>query len=534
MLTGAVKLLRGGVFFREVDAFPLPGAWYLLAGVMALFGQSLVVARVLDAAIYTAMVVVSYVLARKVLGRGAAAFYGMSLVALKYWAWPIWTAYVYPDLAIALTMGGILALVRLLEGREHWPAFVAGLLFAAATSCKQTVGIYPGLVGLGMLGAWRILAIHGAPAWSSALVGSGTAAPRPLRPLWLYAAGGAVGLATPFFYFAAHGLGTAMVVNGLVRPFVGYLPLSGLPYSKMLNLCEFGKLDPAALFPYFPGMSWFLLHFHFTADQVWPRVPSEVVEAVVRTIYVLIPLAFAVAAALLGHDLHMRRQRTVATAKALAFCLLTGATLLSAFPRADYPHLINVAPTWLAAIFLAADLFMRREGAGPWRRRLVSGAMALGLTVAVIGGVLMLMLMHRACSSPIWLPHMGRRWVVPRQEQLVTIVNFVRSHTKPGDPLFVLGHEAYFYFLCDRYSPWPFAQPFPGQTGAVSGRELADLIERHRVRYIIKGNTALPGLPPIAAYAPLLIRYIERHYREVDLKAGSGDNYCGAVLERVE
>jgi hypothetical protein len=531
-LSGAIKLLKGGMFYRDVDAYPLPGAWYLLAAVMSLFGKSLMTARVLNLAIYAGMVVVSYLAVRRVASAYVAAAYGVSLIALKYWAWPVWTEYVYPDLAIALAMAGILVFMRSLQGPERWPAFAAGLLFGAAAFCKQTVGIYPGLTGFALLAARGIFATRGAPAWSQAAVRSDAAGARPFRALSYYALGAVLPLGVPLLYFAAHGLGGVMVTNALLRPFTGYLPLSGLPYTRMLKLWEFGRISPPVLFSYLPGMSFFWLDLRSAAIHAWPAGPSRAAEAAARLTFVMIPLGFVGGAVLLGRAL-LTRPPVPATARALALYLLAGGVFLSLFPRGDYLHVIDVGPAWLAVLFLAGHLIMSGAGGARWRSRLVGAAMALGAVTALVGGLLMLVLMYRACSITIELPNAGRMRVAPKHKGLVTIVNYIRSHTKPGEPLFVLGPEAYYYFLCDRYSPWRFPQLFPGQSGGRSGREVADLIAKHRVPYVIEGNTTLPGIAPIASYAPSLVRYVETHYREVELQPGPENNSCGVVLKRV-
>ena len=53
ILTNAAKILRGAVFYRELDADPFPGATYCLAFFMKLFGEHLSVARGLAAPVNT-------------------------------------------------------------------------------------------------------------------------------------------------------------------------------------------------------------------------------------------------------------------------------------------------------------------------------------------------------------------------------------------------------------------------------------------------------------------------------------------------
>ena len=98
MLTNAAKLLHGGVFYRDVDAYPFPGSHYLLAGAFALFGEHLAVARGLAACVFAGIVAALYLAALPVLGRVRAALFGFSLLAFKVLAWPSFTAFYYWDL----------------------------------------------------------------------------------------------------------------------------------------------------------------------------------------------------------------------------------------------------------------------------------------------------------------------------------------------------------------------------------------------------------------------------------------------------
>ena len=80
-------------------------------------------------------------------------------------------------------------------------------------------------------------------------------------------------------------------------------------------------------------------------------------------------------------------------------------------------------------------------------------------------------------------------------------VEYIEAHA--GEPFFVYGHEAYYYFLTGRYFPdWPFAQLYPGQTGADAGLELAAAVDRVSPARVIRGVVEWPGLPSIAGYAP--------------------------------
>ena len=95
-----------------------------------------------------------------------------------------------------------------------------------------------------------------------------------------------------------------------------------------------------------------------------------------------------------------------------------------------------------------------------------------------------------------------------------SIVNLARAELEPGDPLFVYGHEAAFYFLADRFTTWRFAQLYPGQVGEGGGRELADHLRAHPPAVIVRG---LAGTPPLDTYTPELLSWVKGNY-EVDTR----------------
>ena len=103
-------------------------------------------------------------------------------------------------------------------------------------------------------------------------------------------------------------------------------------------------------------------------------------------------------------------------------------------------------------------------------------------------------------------------WVAPSQAYIESIVKYVEDETEEGDPLFVFGQEADFYFLTGRLFPWPFAQLYPGQTGDDGGGALAALVHRERPEVILNGMQRWPGLPLLASYVKPVRRYVDTRY----------------------
>jgi hypothetical protein len=525
MLTGAVKLLRGGIFYRDVAAYPTPGAWYLLAAAMRLAGESVVTARTLTLIALAVTVGLFYLIGRRVLGPRLSFACGVALLAVKFWALPAWIAYLYADVAFVLASGAALAFIVGWQRQRALAFFVAGLLFGAAALCKQTVGICPALMGLAALCA--AAAARGDSQASRRLrlfLGVSEPTGRPVSFIAAFVAGSLVMLAIPALYFARHGLAAEMLTASLWRPISGYLPSSGVSYLEMLRWSHFGALPEHAMRGYQPMVLLALLSAGSRADAALRHALSE---AHVRLIYSLIPIFLLAPLAHLAWKARSAGRQPATGAQgveAVTLGIMVG-LFASAFPRADYYHVIDVAPAWLLAGFMTVNVV--REMARPWwlRQLIVGGAFAAAGLWLAVGALAMGVLWQRSDHFADF-PRYGRIRMLRIDADIPIVVHYLRRRLPPGSPLFVLGPEAYYYFLTDHYSPWPYAQVYPGQTGADGGQQLADVIERQRVPYIIRGELWPAGLPSASLYAPALLRYVARNYHEVEVPGTS------AVLSR--
>jgi hypothetical protein len=137
-------------------------------------------------------------------------------------------------------------------------------------------------------------------------------------------------------------------------------------------------------------------------------------------------------------------------------------------------------------------------------------ACAVGLALAATG--VLSTVFQQQFRTRVELPR-ARLAVHPPTAWLESVVRYLDQELAPGEPLFVYGHEAYYYFLADRYSAWPFAQLYPGQEGADGGEALARLLERDPPRLIVRGILNWPALPVLPRYAPRLHAFINEHYQ---------------------
>jgi hypothetical protein len=483
LLTNAAKILQGRVFYRDIDAYPFPAAPYLLALAMRLFGEHLSVARGLAALLFVVVLLALYAAALPVLGRARAALYGLSLLAFKFLAWPAYTAYTYSDLSFAGACVACAALMAFLERPGGALLLLAGAATAVSIAAKQNLG----LPLAGAIGAVLLF-----PGIAAGAARDGAAR---LRDAGIFAAGAAALLLPAFAYFALQGLAGHLLASGLYRPFTGYLPTSSISFLEPLVWWRWGSLREMPAFPYFPGAYWSLL--------VWDALPSAALRPIYwsagelfsRLLYTSVPLLFALA--------WLRARRAAPGAGRLrALSLLALAALLSAFPRADFFHLVSVYPLLL---LLGFALLPAGERSAATRRLAVAVALALLLSGALS------VAFQQQFRCRVELPR-AELAVRPQTAWVEPIVRYLEQELAPGEPFLVYGHEAYYYFLADRYSAWPFAQLYPGQEGSDGGRALVELLEREPPRLIVRGMLNWPALPLLPRYAPRLQAFVSEHY----------------------
>ena len=181
-------------------------------------------------------------------------------------------------------------------------------------------------------------------------------------------------------YFAAHGLLGDMLHGGLVRPFTGYLPTAAVPFSVPLEWWKLGALEGEPAQPYFPLHYTEMIYFDLLPWPGWKHGWWLVGEVFSRLLYTSVPVAFALLAWLW---FRARRQPAAsdrereARRRCFAFGLLAFAVTASAFPRADFPHIINVYPVVLLLLFAVSSprsLGLGGGGDGQSRAGLALGA----------------------------------------------------------------------------------------------------------------------------------------------------------------
>lgn len=492
VLTAAARILRGGVFYRDVDAYWLPGSAYLLAGAMRAAGEHLHVARVLAGATFVGIVLVLYALAVRLAGFRLGALFGASLLGLKILAWPALTAYFYWDLAFWMACLSIWVLLTGRSGASGSRWACAGALAGGAILFKQNVGGYLGLA----LGLLALL--------PGGLPGSPRRLSDRLRSVAWLGAGAAVPIVPFVAFFGSHGLLEDLVRSGFLSAVTGYLPTSGIAFAFPLAWWRLGSFGVAEQLAYVPTSYVVLVQRGILPGESLQPAWQLAGEIFSRSFYTALA---ATLVAGLWTGVRRRARRDPSGPLLLASSLLAAAVFASAFPRADFTHVVSVAPL-VGLVFLQLwDQGMRRAPSALARaaRRLEVVAVALWLATTMA-----LAVQHQALRSHRVVLDRAALWVEPRHAHLEALVRGLDASLAPDAPLFVYGNEAQYYFLTGRFSPWRYSQLYPGQTGAGSGREVVEALRREPPPIVVRGITRrFAGLDAIEAYAPDLEPWLQ-------------------------
>jgi len=494
ILALAARILRGAVFYRDVDSYHFPGATYLLAGWMAVFGETVNAGRWLAAVVFSGVVLGLYLIAVQLVDRSRAALFGIGLLSFKALAWPAFNAFMYSDLALCFAAFALALYVgHGYDGPSRRLAGV-GFLVALATASKQNVGIYLTAVIFALI------------AFSPLLLGAGDwDRRRRLRELAAYSGGFCIAALPMLGYFLVNGLLPDLIVSGLLRPLLQYLPTSGISYAEPLKWWDLGGLKGMAGFPFFVGPYWSMLMNEQLPGPALYSFYWIAGELFSRALYTALPIVFLVVA-WRWLRATMAKQFESGDAALFGFYALAGAVVFSAFPRADLYHLMSVYPVVLLMGFTLTG--RGRGGTAPIRPpRLAAGGIALLLLVSLLVGAA-----HRSQMTHRFRVARADLHIDPSKAWVESVVNYLEDTLRPDEKFFVYGQEAHFYFFTGRHFPWPFPWIYPGQVGDERGRPLARVLAQDPPRVILRGMMSWPGVPGIADYTPAIQRFVMQNY----------------------
>ncbi len=507
MVQFADIVLKGGEFYRDATFYPLPGAFWLLAGAFEVFGPSVLVSRWMVVVEFALFVGLLYALLRRLTDARFAILGVGCLWLYRIWCFPHWQIYSYSTTSLLVLLASLSALLAWMRNRDRRWLAAAGLLYGLGVLCKQDYG------AAALLAVVALLAAHVA----------GT--PRDARPsvpaivLLFFGPAAAVGAVTGLYYWQA-GVLPDLIRFTVTNHFVGMGTYEYMEFPDLLPL--FGQ-DPAlrtrmAIMGYMPSIA-------FTAD--WPNIRSHplftdtaLYDGLVK-VFFYAPIAYLAASAM---RLFVIRRRLVAGADEEARVRAQGELMLVVFgvmlvalvwlnkPQ-DYLHLAVLYWPLIALAIVHAHALLAGH-----RRRAIAAAVVVAVPLAaLLPYSLRLVLELRATHSE---PVAGARagvFVQPSEARMLSeVVDYVRENTAPDERVAAIPYFPIVNFLAERMGPhrsayivWPFPE-VPDRDAQVIAA-----MEETGTDLVIYHFTQFQSFNPVWEHAPELFAYLVEHF-EID------------------
>jgi hypothetical protein len=497
-LTTAAQAVHGHLPYEDTRYFYGPLGVYTLTGAFKVFGTSLATAYALGLTVTIAIIGSFYALARQLLRPLAASLSTAVLIAIGFSGTQF--NFILPHTNSA-TFGLLLLLLALLALTRAHP-LLAGTAIGLTGLTRVEFAAAAALVGLAwVVGLWReegrrealrTLSWIAGPALTIPLVVLGTLAAsvgadrlfwQNLWPIdFLRVAGfNAYREWTPF--------DAASVASSLSRGAIYLALLAGLTASAVKVHAARGAARVKALWPLAAACLGSLLFLTvWKASGVFPGAEAAVQEEAKQLLLGMgwLPLLSLLAAALVGRALWRRQSAPLSGRWPLDLALVAAAVLLCS--RAyDQFTMTSAAPYYAAPAVLLLGLLHQRVGdRWPAARPAVMamlGAVAAGIALYAAAALYpdKGTVVHTAAGS-----YVADSRSADAQQQAI---DFLRTHTSPGEPVLALPADAGTYFLADR-PPALYENMFlPGllDTEADERAAIARL-QRENVRYALVSN----------------------------------------------
>lgn len=508
LLEGVTRLLDGQVIYRDFHHTYAPGRFYLFAGLFRLLGENLLVVRGTWVVLRTAVVLLAWLFARRLLCGPLVWAPPLALLAAPG-PW-------HKSFFHLFLVAGLLVASDLFRRGGARAAALAGAFVALAILFRQDVGVVVGaaIVSYAILG--RILPAPGAP-----------------RIPWARAAAGfAAVMAPPMAYFAS---------VGALAPLVTKVFFAGVEDNRA------NELPFPPLLPFLPGGA--------------PGAGAAFAVIFVKVLYWAPPITFlAFGAALSARALRQRRRPEP---ERYFLLLLGGTALAQVWARSDVSHLFQAIGLVYFAWALAAQAGL--GGLAPRDRAAAGWALAFILPVALTAGIGALAgalrdgggaeFMTRAGivptpenasgalaavagvrREPLGVPRARGILVPPAEGAVVREAGRVLDETtKPGDYVLTLPGYQLLYFLFDRRNPTPYPHVRRAFDSPDEERRYIEQIEAHGTPMIFFQDFAIDGRPErrFAVYARGVMEWITTHYKPVKEISSPGTGLRFVVLQRL-
>jgi hypothetical protein len=468
----ALRIVKGELIYRDFFTVVTPGSYYTIAWLFQMFGERLMVLRWAALGTGLLIVVVTLLVARRVMSWPFAA---AAALMTTVWGWFLVTPNFYSLQAALLALIALWCYLRHVDGGGTRWIVLAGVLTGLTVLVKQNVGAY---VAVALF----------ATIWMSRVFDRDTRWNDRLRTTVRFISGICMPVLPALLILILAGAGPYLYESWVYYPLVKYPERFALPYPAFFEpLPEHGIFE-----------RW-VRYVIFLPVIVYPLI----VIALVRG-----------------------RQRHALLAIAFMGLLL----LLQSWPRADVAHILfGMQPTFILFAYLlylgsVAVVGEPPPKGGGYVGSPVGGDVARafkrGITTAVML-VPIVLLLWNGYRRTDWeyanyVAHLqaergGSVTTVPLDANRINaVVRYINEHTAPDDPIFVVPWAAGFYFLTDRGNPTRtdfmlFEDPelYPC---------LLSRLDAHPPKYVIYGYTWDVDGKRFSDYAAPVDRYIRSRY----------------------
>ena len=512
---------RGGTLYRDATFYPLPGAFYLLAGLFRIFEPSVLVARWAVVVEFALFVPVVYGLMRRITPPAFAAATVPLLWAYRLWAFPHWQMYSYSTTSLLLFAVSLRLLVAHLESERRAPLVASGLVFGLGVFCKQDYGaaaLLATLVALGIAARTRAATSPGFGA----------------RAAWFLAPAAAVGALAGMLFLAQGVLGDVLRFCVWTHAFgTATFPFSSFARPWPLFWQDPALRTPAGIATHFPPLVWTFDWKRVTGGALYQRTPLY--ELYVHTV-LYGPWLLLAASAWRQWRARARLRDVAQRGPALAEIALwaTGVAFCAlghlAKPQ-DYLHWAVITWPFVAlAVLEASALWRARPRLARWLALPLVPAVAAGLAYTAFLAIEL----RAKNSEPVHLARAAGLYVEPADARLLeNLVATIERETARGETIAVYPYFPLLHFLADRPGPhrsgyivWPVPE-IEDRDGA-----LIDAMEAKHVRLVIYHFTQFLTLPPFESYAPKLFQYLVDRFEIFATFHGEPFGYKMAALHR--
>jgi len=522
-----VNLRRGDLLYTDTNHIAGPGAFYGIAALFSIFGESLIVARASVLLLFSALVSFTYLLSRRLTDPPAAVAAALILIALRLWTFPHFAIFHYATTALVVVTAGFWVL-RAHENPSDLRIAAAGFLCGLAFITKQDSGALGGAGAFLALLAGHALQRYQYPGGSSAV-----------RKAGVFLATAAAPFLLACLYFLAHGGVGPYLWQTIYDPiFMNALFGSGAgpdaaDYLDIPRLFPLTGQDPEVrrfLFSWMPGLLWDL-HWRDILDS-WIYRETPALDIALKLVYRLPTLVLAIEAILLIRRWLRPGNRADATgaiaAQAAQLVFATGLWMAFSKPR-DWIHFAILLVPFLPILARQGTAFLRRLPTVLRPLFYLPAGSALLLFLAASA-----YLEIRALETFDTPVHGARGSVWVRPEDAVAyqeLIDHLRE-TPEEQPVLVIPCLPVLSFLSDRPPLSRFIWLWPRDAYADRDQQIIADLQARPDTSVVYTLMHTPFAPRPQVTVPELYDYLAENYRMAEVHGAPDRLSCGIAERR--